>query len=245
MILYFTSTGNCQFVAQQLAAALGDRAESILQTNAVHLARGEKLGFVFPTYFWRLPTIVNDSMKALCITAEETAPYVYFVATYGTTCGQTGTFMKRHLQAKGFSLSARYSVKMADDWTVWFDLSDRKKVDEILQAERPQIQTLIAQIKAGETGNFMKNTLPMIAVLGSGVVYDRMRKTKHLHVEEGCIGCGLCAGECPVSAIEIQNGRPVWVKKQCTMCLHCLHCCPQFAIQYDDATKQHGQYRHP
>lgn len=29
------------------------------------------------------------------------------------------------------------------------------------------------------------------------------------------------------------------------MCLGCLHRCPKFAIQYDDRTREHGQYRHP
>ena len=29
------------------------------------------------------------------------------------------------------------------------------------------------------------------------------------------------------------------------MCLGYLHRCPKFAIQYDDKTKDHGQYLHP
>ncbi len=245
MILYFSSTGNCRFVAEQLAAAGVDRAVSIQETDRVQLARGEKLGFVFPTYFWRLPTIVDEYMRSLRITAEDDVPYIYFVATYGTTCGQTGTFMKRHMQSKGFALAAAYSVKMADDWTVWFDLSDPRKVDKILQSEMPQIEEIIRHVRAGDEGSYMKDTLPMIAVMGSGIVYDQMRKTKHLHAEESCVGCGVCVQECPLSAIEMRDGRPVWVKKQCTMCLHCIHSCPQFAIQYDNATKKHGQYKHP
>ncbi len=245
MILYFSSTGNCKFVAEQLASALDDRAASILDTTHVRLAPKEKLGFVFPTYFWRLPTVVNDYMKSVDITGEDASSYVYFVATYGTTCGQTGTFMKRLLQAKGLALSASYSVKMVDDWTVWFDLSDKEKVAKILAGEGPQLRKIVNQIKEGCMGNRMKGTLPMIAVIGSGIVYDQMRKTKHLHAENSCISCGLCARECPVGAIQIQDGKPVWVKDRCAMCLHCLHSCPAFAIQYDNATGKHGQYEHP
>ena len=69
---------------------------------------------------------------------------------------------------------------------------------------------------------------------------------KNLHVEDDCIGCGLCARKCPVQAIEIRDGKPVWVKEQCALCLRCLHLCPKFAIQYGNGrTRKHGQYRNP
>ena len=55
------------------------------------------------------------------------------------------------------------------------------------------------------------------------------RLTAKLRVEGGCIGCGLCAKKCPVQAIEMRDGKPVWVKDKCVMCLGCLHRCPKFA----------------
>ncbi|WP_455542760.1 EFR1 family ferrodoxin [Intestinibacter sp.] len=91
----------------------------------------------------------------------------------------------------------------------------------------------------------MKSKVPMFLVKLCKPIYDRARKTDHLHVNDDCISCGLCAKNCPVSAIEIKDGKPVWIKEQCVMCLKCLHCCPKFAIQYDNKTKKHRQYVHP
>ena len=69
-----------------------------------------------------------------------------------------------------------------------------------------------------------------------------------MHVSEiaqytDLVRCG--ARKCLVQAIEMKDGRPVWVKEKCVIYAGCLHRCPMFAIQYDDKTKDHGQYTHP
>lgn len=97
------------------------------------------------------------------------------------------------------------------------------------------------------TNRHMRPRTPVLLTkLFAGPVYDRRaRRTANLHVEESCIGCGLCARNCPVQAIAMQEKRPVWVREKCVMCLGCLHRCPKFAIQYGSRTKKHGQYINP
>ena len=64
--------------------------------------------------------------------------------------------------------------------------------------------------------------------------------------ESRCVDCGLCAKKCPVQAIVMKDGYPVWIENECEMCLGCLHRCPMFAIQYGNGkTNKHGQYRNP
>ncbi len=244
MILYFSSTGNSRFAAEKMAEATNDRISPITETAEITLSEGERLGFVFPTYFWRLPSIVDECMQRITVNSPQ-KPYIYFIATYGSTCGQTGTFMKKHLRNNGLELSAAFGIKTVDDWTVWFDMNNAEEVSAALKSEKHQLETVTHCVIARQSGDFMKNKLPMIAVCGSKFFYDRARRTKHLRVEESCIGCGICAKECPTKAIEIRDGKPVWIKEQCTMCLHCLHSCPKFAIQYDNKTQNHGQYMHP
>ena len=66
--------------------------------------------------------------------------------------------------------------------------------------------------------------------------------TKAFRVEDACISCGLCAKDCPVSAIRLVDGRPVW-GDACIHCMACLHGCPVNAIRYGTGTKKKGQYR--
>ena len=128
MILYFSGTGNCKYVAEQIASAVGDTAVSVENRDGkIALKKGEVLGIVFPTHFWELPAIMRDFLEKASITAER-ENYAFAIATYGTTPGCSGTDAKKLLRKRGIDLSAAFSLKMPDNWTPMFDLSDAEKV---------------------------------------------------------------------------------------------------------------------
>ena len=243
MILYFSATGNCKYVAARLAEAAAQETLSIVDCirDDRYAFAGEEIGIIAPTYFWGLPSIVREFLEK----ASFETSYLYFAATYGTTPGAAGTLANKAI--RGREIDAYYSVRMPDTWTPTFDLSTPEKVARFTKTTEAEIDAVIRGVRERRTNAHMSPRLPrFLAERFAQPLYDgKERCTANLRVEDSCIGCGLCERKCPVQAIEMRNNRPAWVKEKCVMCLGCLHRCPKFAIQYGGNTKKHGQYVNP
>lgn len=244
MIIYFSGTGNSKYVAERLAEKLNDRVVAMEEQNPdITLNDGELWGLVFPTFFYELPSNVREFLQKLSL---KNSTYTFLVSTCGASTGAAGEDGRRVLAGRGISLSAAFSVKMADNYTPMFDATDEVENNKLNEAAESLIDGIIAQIQQRVTGNHMKGRVPYFVRFLLDPVYNMGRKTAKFHIEDGCTGCGLCARKCPVKAIEIKDNKPQWVKERCSLCLRCLHHCPVFAIQYGNGkTKKHGQYKHP
>ena len=240
MIYYFTGAGNSRYVAQRIAQALGDTVAFMPEhIPATVPDNGEPVGFVFPVYFWGIPTVVDRFARQLTI---EGSHYTFTVLTPSGSSGDAVSLFEKALRR---SVDARFSVLMPDTYCPMFECGDRAKNEAVLNRAEGEIDNVIVQLKSRATGDLdLHHGMGRLYTVTMYPLYKRTT-TRRFAVSDACTGCGLCANLCPDKFITIEDGRPVWRAGHCNLCFACLHHCPTFAIQYGRNSRKHGQYTCP
>lgn len=246
MVIYFSAEGNTQYVAETIAEATGEKIFSIrdaleARQYEISIPDGENLGLCVPTYFQGFPTIVAEYLNNAQIQLAGSNHYVYFVATYGASYGNIGRIAEKVFAEKGIRLDASYSIAMTDTWVPYFDMTDAEYVKKTEERGEHQLQDVKEKI-IQHAHELLQNTISDADEQKAADWYERARDTKLFSVSDKCVGCGLCARQCPLHRIQLKDGHPVWDGEKCTLCLGCLHRCPVNAIRYTHDTVGHGQY---
>lgn len=65
------------------------------------------------------------------------------------------------------------------------------------------------------------------------IVGSRLPGAFKMQVDKAdCVGCGICANQCPMRAISVQNGKANIDIRHCIVCGQCAHKCPKNTIKY-------------
>lgn len=251
MIFYFTGTGNSLYAAKKIGDALGEHLIDI--TTAMNeksfnytLSTDEKIGFVFPVYFYGLPSIVADFISELKIETNQEGglkPYVFGVITCGGGMGGAPKMLEEKLKKQGLPLGAAFELKMTSNYIMMYQATTPDVQKKELTAADEKLVEMIAAISKNkkDEGKRKKAFITKVAY----PLYVHGRKTRLFYADEKCNGCGKCVRVCPVDAIKMQNNNPVWSKKQCTHCSACINRCPQEAIQYGKKTLKWRRFENP
>ncbi|MDR1641772.1 MAG: EFR1 family ferrodoxin [Clostridiales bacterium] len=241
-IYFFTGTGNSLHLAEKIGERVGDcELVSIRANTDLSIPKDlDRLGFVFPVYFWGLPAIVSKFLTKARFPAQGQT-YVFVAPTFGGIIGNSVPQAKRLLSQQGISLNYGAGLKMFKNAVTFYEM--KEDVQEITRKTDEKAVPLIeaiAEKKENETGKGFK----FVDKLHGKNVPLFAEKAKSFNVSDDCLSCGICANICPVQNIDMSEGKPTFGDK-CESCLACLQHCPKRAINDGDKTQKRRRYTHP
>ena len=232
IILYFTATGNCLYVARQLA---GENAELLSIPQLVKQGRyafeADEIGIVYPIYGHMPPNMVREFIKE----ARLKAAYKFAVLTYGARKCDAVEIWDRVSRNAGNSFDYINTIVMVDNWLPNFDMNEQIKMDKHIPEN---LQKIAADIRARrrwhepvtEEERQMHRGFMQLSGLDPEVGF-LMKSEKYFTVTDACIGCAVCTEVCPRGNYELTS-TGVKTQGDCDFCFACIQNCPQRAIKF-------------
>ena len=243
-IYYFSGTGNSLKVAKDLSEQLEDSKIVQISKNNMSILKdtqSDRIGIVFPVYFYGIPVMVKNFIENLQINKNA---YVFAIATCGAMVGTSLDQIKKILNKKDINLSASFGIIMPGNDQLLYSPVAQEKQDKLFKNEQDQVYKIASTIKGNQQVEYKVNAI--INAFGK-LLYTTFKPKnvdKNFWTDEKCIGCGICSKVCPANNIVMYEGKPKWAH-QCESCLACMQWCPQESIQYKKSTIRRGRYHNP
>lgn len=244
--IYLSGSGNTKHCVEKLMNLLDQQAVAMPIENEEAAKEIENHSFIilgYMTQYSNIPVMVRDFIrehKELWKGKE-----VFCITTMGLFAGDGTGCAARLLTKYGAKVVGGLQIRMPDS------ICDEKLLKNSAEKNREIISSADVRLEAAaeqmNQGNYPKEGLGVVAHM-KGLFGQRLwfyNKTQHytdkLKISDACKACGLCAEQCPMHNLTIQNGKVV-VGDRCTMCYRCLNHCPQKAMTLL-GKEVHQQYR--
>lgn len=234
MILYFSGTGNSEYVAKRICKETGDEFISLFEKIRNHdfseMHSERPWIIVVPTYAWRIPHIVQKWIESTVFTGNRA---IYFIMTCGGSIGNAGKYLEKLCKKKGLDYRGCMGIIMPENYIALFSTPTPENALQIINRAEPVIDQAIALIKNNDM--LPQMDISFQASMNSGIVntlfYPLFVHAKKFYTTDACISCGKCVTVCPLNNVRMDNGKPAW-GTDCTHCMACICHCPKEAIEY-------------
>ena len=231
-LIYFSPTDGTKKIVKTIANAITKDYEEFNitlpqnRTENLNFTKDDVLIIGVPTYAGRFPKILNDYVEK--ITCNNSL--AIFITTYGNR-----DYEDALLELKDIFVSKGAVPLAAATFITEHSYTDK------LATGRPNIDDLdIAQKFGTSIKNRLSelNSITEITPLFLPGNYPYIVKTSPLssiapETKENCINCGICASNCPTTAINFEDCSSIDSSK-CLKCCSCIKKCPINAKDFTD-----------
>ena len=247
MVLFFSATGNTEFIARQLALKLGDGCLNLLDRvkRGDHSPIHSEKPFIIcaPVYVCEMPRFLAKYLKQQTFTGSQE---VYFIFTSGGYAGISGQLAKGIVRKKKMNYLGHAEFKMPRNYMAndHYPMLPFEEIRERILNSCRQLDAVAADIQAGKklTARHIWLFETIITVPFNPVWSKVSYRTRDFYTTDACISCGKCERVCPLNNISMKDGKPVW-GKECTHCMACIGNCPTEAIEYGTISLSKDKYR--
>ena len=246
MIIYFSATGNTEYIAKEIAKRLDDECINLLDRvkNNDHSPLHSDKPFIIcaPVYVCEMPRFLSKYLKEQEFTGSRD---VYFIFTSGGYCGISGQMAKPIFKKKKMNYLGHAEFKMPRNYVAndSYPMLETAEIEQRILDSHAMITPVVEDIKAGRklTSRHVYIFETIITVPFNPVWCKLKFTTKDFFYTDKCVGCGKCAKLCPLNNITIEDKKPVW-HNNCTHCMACIGNCPTQAIEYGEISQKKEQY---
>ena len=232
--VYLSGSGNTKHIVGLLLDELGNKGimAPIESDEALKSLDGDELVIAYPTMFSNIPYLVRDFINSN--KAVWKGKKIFLITTMGLFAGDGTGCAARLLKKYGAEITGGLQIVMPDS------IGDCKALKKSKEQNKAVIvkadQRIIEAARKMREGNYPKEGLSFAAHL-AGLFGQRLwfynkttGYTDKVKIDPAkCIGCGICARNCPTKNIRIENGKAV-ASSKCTMCYRCINHCPKQAM---------------
>ncbi len=232
--IYLSGSGNTKHIVTLLLNELGNAGicAPIESDDVKKALEGDEIIIAYPTMFSNIPYLVRDFINSN--EAVWKGKKIFLITTMGLFAGDGTGCAARLLKKYGAEITGGLQIVMPDS------IGDCKALKKSKEQNKAVIvkadQRIIEAARKMREGNYPKEGLSFAAHL-AGLFGQRLwfynkttGYTDKVKIDPAkCIGCGICARNCPTKNIRIENGKAV-ASSKCTMCYRCINHCPKQAM---------------
>ena len=248
VLLFFTGTGNCLYVARELAGEAGEILSiPQLVKNKQYEIEADEIGLVYPIYGHMPPHMVWEFIKKVRLKAS----YKFAVLTYGKRKCSAVEIWDDISRKAGAAFDYIGTLMMVDNWLPNFDMNEQVKIDKHIPENLSRLaKDINSRRRWHEPVTEEERQQHQEFLERSGInpkVGFVMKSEKYFTVTDACIDCGICTYVCPRGNYELTSSG-VKTAGDCESCFACIQNCPQRAIQFikhTDGTFPDGTEKNP
>ncbi|MCL2851866.1 MAG: EFR1 family ferrodoxin [Defluviitaleaceae bacterium] len=246
MMLYFSGTGNTEYIARRFSAKMGCKCLSI-EDDAdfdAEIHSHDIIAFAYPIYSSRAPRIMREfaAKYAHRLRGKKIIILVTQMLFSGDGARSFTDIFKRGyinvIYAEHFNMPNNVSNFMLLKLP-------RSMAKQCIRRAEMKLERVCRELRSGIVRRRGFNGASRFLGKFQGVpwlAFMEQWARGDIRVGLGCTLCGLCTNICPMDNLRIHSGKVIQ-RENCTICYRCVNRCPTRAITVMIHKKPPWQYR--